>query len=73
MEYLIYPALGIVAGLAAGLLGVGGGLIIVPVLIYAFSAIQFSPDVLTHMAVGTSLATIIITSSGSVYQHHKQE
>ncbi|AUM11724.1 sulfite exporter TauE/SafE family protein [Ketobacter alkanivorans] len=72
MEYLIYPALGIVAGLAAGLLGVGGGLIIVPVLIYAFSAIQFSPDVLTHMAVGTSLATIIITSSGSVYQHHKK-
>lgn len=72
MEYLIYPALGIVAGLAAGLLGVGGGLIIVPVLIYAFHAAGFSPDVLTHMAVGTSLATIIITSAGSVYQHHKK-
>lgn len=72
MEYLIYPALGVVAGLAAGLLGVGGGLIIVPVLIYAFSSIGFSPDVLTHMAVGTSLATIIITSTGSVYQHHKK-
>ena len=72
MEYLIYPALGVVAGLAAGLLGVGGGLIIVPVLIYAFSGLGFSPDVLTHMAVGTSLATIIITSAGSVYQHHKK-
>lgn len=72
LEYLIYPALGIVAGLAAGLLGVGGGLIIVPVLIYAFGSIGFSADVLTHMAVGTSLATIIITSAGSVYQHHKK-
>lgn len=72
MEFLIYPALGIVAGLAAGLLGVGGGLIIVPVLIYAFASLGFSSDVLTHMAVGTSLATIIITSAGSVYQHHKK-
>lgn len=72
MEFLIYPALGVVAGLAAGLLGVGGGLIIVPVLIYAFTLLGFSHDVLTHMAVGTSLATIIITSFGSVYQHHKK-
>lgn len=72
MEFLIYPALGVVAGLAAGLLGVGGGLIIVPVLIYAFASLGFSPDVLTHMSVGTSLATIIITSAGSVYQHHKK-
>ena len=72
MEFLIYPALGVVAGLAAGLLGVGGGLIIVPVLIYAFTLLGFSPDVLTHMAVGTSLATIILTSVGSVYQHHKK-
>lgn len=72
MEFLLYPLLGVVAGLAAGLLGVGGGIIIVPVLIYSFSAFGFSPEVLTHMAVGTSLATIIITSAGSVYQHHKK-
>ena len=72
MEFIVYPALGVFAGLAAGLLGVGGGLIIVPVLIYAFTALAFSPDVLTHMAVGTSLATIILTSAGSVYQHHKK-
>lgn len=72
MDYLIYPLLGIVAGLAAGLLGVGGGLIIVPVLIYAFTHQGFSPDVLTHMAVATALATMIVTSTGSVYQHHKR-
>lgn len=71
MELLIYPVLGMVAGLAAGLLGVGGGLIIVPVLIYAFTSQGFSPEVLTHMAVGTALATMIVTSSGSAYQHHR--
>lgn len=71
-EYLLYPLLGVFAGLTAGLLGVGGGIIVVPVLIYSFTALGFSPDVLTHMAVGTSLATIIITSTGSVYQHHRK-
>lgn len=71
-EYLLYPLLGVFAGLTAGLLGVGGGIIVVPVLIYAFTALAFSPDVLTHMAVGTSLATIIITSAGSVFQHHRK-
>lgn len=71
-EFLLYPLLGVFAGLTAGLLGVGGGIIVVPVLIYSFSALGFSPEVLTHMAVGTSLATIIITSAGSVYQHHRK-
>lgn len=72
LEFLLYPVLGIFAGLTAGLLGVGGGIIVVPVLIYSFTALGFSADVLTHMAVGTSLATIIITSAGSVYQHHRK-
>lgn len=72
LEFLLYPLLGVFAGLSAGLLGVGGGIIVVPVLIYSFSALGFSPEVLTHMAVGTSLATIIITSTGSVFQHHRK-
>lgn len=71
-ELLLYPVLGILAGLIAGLLGVGGGIVIVPVLIYTFTALGYSPDVLTHMAVGTSLATIVITSTGSVFQHHSK-
>lgn len=71
-EFFLYPLLGVFAGLTAGLLGVGGGIIIVPVLIYSFTLLGFSPDVLTHMAVGTSLATIIVTSMGSVYQHHSK-
>ena len=72
LEFLLYPLLGVFAGLSAGLLGVGGGVIIVPVLIYSFTALGFSSEVLTHMAVGTSLATIIVTSAGSVFQHHRK-
>ncbi len=71
MEYLIYPLLGVIAGVIAGLLGVGGGIVIVPVLVFTFTKLGMADQVLTHMAVGTSLATIIVTSLGSVYQHHK--
>lgn len=71
-DVLIFPALGVVAGLLAGLLGLGGGIVVVPVLIVTFTYLGYAPDVLTHMAVGTSLATIVITSLGSVYQHHKK-
>lgn len=70
-DILIFPVLGVVAGIIAGLLGLGGGIVIVPVLIATFTYLQYSPDVLTHMAVGTSLATIVITSFGSVRQHHR--
>ena len=70
IEIVIFPILGVVAGLVAGLLGLGGGIVIVPVLIFTFALLQFSDSVLTHLAVGTSLATIVITSLGSVRQHH---
>ncbi|WP_444913918.1 sulfite exporter TauE/SafE family protein [Microbulbifer sp. TRSA007] len=71
MEMLfVYLLLGAIAGTAAGLLGIGGGLIIVPALVLIFSATGISPQVLTHMAVGTSLATIIVTSVSSVWAHN---
>lgn len=69
-DWLVYPALGIVAGLLAGMLGVGGGIIVVPALVFAFGHAGISPEVLMHMAVASSLATILLTSSGSIYQHH---
>src|SRR5690606_2409022 len=50
---------------------VATGLITVPVLVYSFALQGFAPDVLTHMAVGTSLATIAFTSINSVRAHHK--
>ncbi len=71
MEFLLYLALGACAGVLAGLFGVGGGIIIVPVLVFSFTLQGFDPAVLTHLAVGTSLATIVFTSIQSVRAHHR--
>lgn len=71
MDILVLLASGAVAGMFAGLLGIGGGIIIVPVLAMVFKTQGVSIDVLMHVAVGTSLATIVITSLSSVRAHHK--
>lgn len=72
MEFLLYLVLGGFAGVLAGLFGVGGGLIIVPVLVFSFTLQGFDSEVLTHLAVGTSLATIIFTSINSIREHHRK-
>jgi uncharacterized membrane protein YfcA len=61
---------GLVAGVLAGLLGVGGGIVVVPVLYYVFGALGIDPAVRMHLAVGTSLATIIPTSLRSARAHY---
>lgn len=71
MTLLVYLGVGAFAGLTAGLFGVGGGLVVVPVLILVFTAQGFDPGVLTQIAVGTSLAVIMITSISSVRAHHQ--
>lgn len=70
-EWSAYLVLGMFAGTIAGLLGVGGGLIIVPVLVFIFTANGFPPESIVHLAVGTSLATIIVTSISSARAHHQ--
>lgn len=72
MSFLLYVVLGVCAGTFAGLFGIGGGLLIVPALIFSFKLQGFAPDVLIHMAIGTSLATIAVTSTSSVIMHHKK-
>ena len=67
---IAYLALGACAGLLAGLFGIGGGLIIVPALILSFDFGGVSSEIATHLAVGTSLATIVATSVSSVRTHH---
>lgn len=62
---------GVFAGIIAGLLGVGGGIVIVPVLFHAFPMLGVDEAVRMHLAVGTSLATIIPTSLRSVASHNK--
>lgn len=71
MEFVLYLLLGACAGVLAGLFGVGGGIIIVPVLVYSFTLQGVDSSVLTHLAVGTSLATIVFTSVLSVRAHHR--
>ncbi len=66
----LYAVTGIVAGFLAGLFGVGGGLIIVPALMYCFFLQGFDPSISMHIAIGTSLATIILTSISSTRAHH---
>lgn len=63
-------ATGTVAGVLAGLFGIGGGIVIVPVLETALGFIGVDPAIRMHVAVGTSLATIIPTSISSARAHH---
>jgi uncharacterized membrane protein YfcA len=68
--WLLYIALGAFAGVLAGLLGVGGGLVIVPILTFIFTAQQQPTEHILHLALGTSLASIMFTSISSLRAHH---
>jgi uncharacterized protein len=63
---------GLAAGLLAGLLGVGGGIVMVPVMFHIFTLLGVDEDVRMHMAVGTSLLTMIPTSIRSALAHHRK-
>jgi uncharacterized protein len=69
---VMYLVVGLIAGVLAGLLGVGGGVVIVPMLIFCFVKQGIQPDQIMHMALGTSLASIIFTSISSFMSHHKR-
>lgn len=72
IEFLIYIVTGAIAGFFAGLLGIGGGLIIVPILTSVF-AYFLTSDHLVHLAIGTSLATILVTAIASVKTHQQHD
>jgi uncharacterized membrane protein YfcA len=69
-EFALYLATGTVTGVFSGLFGVGGGLIIVPMLSFIFAGHGFPGEHVMHMALGTSLATIVFTSISSARAHH---
>jgi len=70
IELVTYIGLGVVAGLLAGLLGVGGGIVIVPMLTFTFAYHRLPQEIIQHLALGTSLATIVFTSIASFRAHH---
>ena len=69
---IIYLFLGCFAGFVAGLLGVGGGLVIVPILVLVFQMQNFESATIMHLALGTSLATIVFTAISAVLAHHRR-
>lgn len=71
LTIIAYILLGAVAGIIGGLLGLGGGIVIVPALLYLFIQQGFSAEIQMHLAVATSLATIIFTSIASAWSHHR--
>ena len=73
ISIVLYCWLGAIAGLLAGLLGIGGGAVIVPMLVFAFNWQNISPDVAMHMAIGTSLGSIIFTAFSSAMAHHSKD
>ena len=71
-SFLIYGCVGAFVGLLAGLLGVGGGLVIVPILVFSFNLQGVSSEIIMHLALGTSLASIIFNSISSFMAHHRR-
>lgn len=64
--------IGAFAGVLAGLLGVGGGIVLVPAFFYAFTTLGYGGPDLMQMCLATSLATIVVTSVRSVLSHHRK-
>ncbi len=77
MEWLLaiiaYIFIGIAAGVLGGLLGIGGGIITVPCLYYVFYLLDYPYAYLMHLAIGTSLAAMILNTAASTWAHHKRK
>ncbi|HVY08305.1 MAG TPA: sulfite exporter TauE/SafE family protein [Burkholderiales bacterium] len=69
--WIVYLLMGLFVGFFAGLLGIGGGLILVTLMVYVFTMQGFPADRILHMALGTSITSIVFTSISSLRAHHK--
>lgn len=69
--FFVCLALGCIAGFLAGLFGIGGGMIIVPTLVYILPMVGIPDHLLMSVALGTSFATIVVTGFSSAQRHHK--
>ena len=71
MHWLAYLGIGAVVGFAAGLLGIGGGVVMVPLLVVVFASHGIPAEHVLHIALGTALAAMVFTSVSSMRAHHK--
>lgn len=69
--WIVYLLMGLFVGFFAGLLGIGGGLILVTLMVYLFTVQGFPADRLLHLALGTSITSIVFTSISSLRAHHQ--
>lgn len=72
LAWLLFPLLGIVAGLLAGLLGVGGGLVLVAALAWMLPMLGVPPEAAMHAALASSLASIVLTAAASARAHSRR-
>lgn len=70
MEWAAYLGIGLLVGFAAGLLGIGGGVVMVPLLVLVFRAHEMPTEHVLHLALGTALAAMMFTSVSSMRAHH---
>ncbi|MDB2705451.1 sulfite exporter TauE/SafE family protein [Pseudomonadota bacterium] len=73
IEWMVFAVIGIITGIFSGLLGLGGGVVVVPSLMAIFTWQAMPVQNLMHIAIGTSLMTITITSLSSSYAHYKYQ
>ncbi len=73
LAYIAYVALGIIAGILAGLLGIGGGVVTVPCLFYIYHWLGYPQSDVMHMAIATSLAAMIFTTAAATWAHHRRK
>ena len=72
LAWAVFPLLGIVAGGLAGLLGIGGGIVLVAAMVPMLPLFGVPPEAVMHVALATSLASIIVTASASANAHRKR-
>ena len=72
MEELAFAVVGAVAGILSGLLGVSGGMVTVPCLVFIFTMTGFPKESLMQTAIGTSLAAMVVNAAASTWAHHRK-
>ncbi|WP_043688888.1 sulfite exporter TauE/SafE family protein [Luteimonas huabeiensis] len=68
----MFPLVGAFAGLLAGLLGIGGGLALIAVLVWLLPAHGIAPDTAMHVALASTMASIVVTTAASAWAHHRR-